>query len=170
MPPEVKTELQLTEEQVRMKSLEIIKDILKANCTGRVDKWQGDSGPMYNLHLRNNGADESPVAEYKTVAELATATVANLKGSGYWIQFEVQEPDGRGQRVAQEVTLWSFAKQGYLVCKGREAFQSTINASVTKSQKKEPKINVDGTEVKAGEKISLNLGVFGGTKDKITVG
>jgi hypothetical protein len=154
----------------KLAQLDIIKNVLLAFFDPKkIEEWPGDKGPMYNLFFKNSKA-ESPIKQFTnkegivvpvtTIGELARHVVANLKNSGYWIQFQVNRPDGRGNTVPTDITMWSYADGGFVVCKGREQFASTITGSVSKSQPKTPKVvDASGNETNLGN-INLNLGLF----------
>jgi hypothetical protein len=155
----------------KLAQLDNIKNILLAFFDPKkIEEWPGDKGPMYNLHFKNPKA-ESPVKQFlnkegvqvpvATIGEFAEHVVANLKNSGYWIQFQVNRPDGRGGTVPTDITMWAYAKNGgFVVCKGREQFASAITGSVSKSQPKQPKVvDASGNETNLGN-INLNLGLF----------
>ncbi len=167
--PETQVEL---EAKARLALLENLKNIILAHLSGRYDIWDGDRGPMFNLYLRNANA-ESPVKEFvnkagetvkiATIGELCHHIVENLRHSGYWINFTVRKPDARGVVTPQTVTLWSYAKQGFVVCRGRESYTDTqIEGTVLKSEPKQPKIvDASGKEV-VGANFKLSFSGFGG--------
>lgn len=159
------------EVKARLQMLENLKAIFISQFSGKVEVWDGTSGPMYNLHFRNPNAEspvkqmenrEGKVVEIKTIADLTAQVVENLRHSGYWINFIVKRPDARGVVTPQTITMWSYAKQGFIVCKGRESFtDSSIEGSVAKSEPKAPKlVDASGKEV-VGANLKLSFSGFG---------
>lgn len=161
----------------KLSALEMLKGIFISHFdTKKIEEWPGDKGPMYNLWFKNANA-LSPFKEFmnkegvavplKTIGDLAGAVVDNLRHSGYWINFKVDRPDGRGGLVPTDITMWSYAKAGFIVCKGKEQFASAITGSVSKSQPKQPKVvDASGNET-TYEKVNLNLGLFASNKGNV---
>ena len=154
----------------RLNALEMLKNIFISQFrTDKIEEWPGNQGPMFNLFFRNPNAispiqkftnKEGVVVEIKTIGDLAGAVVENLRGSGYWIVFNLKKPDGRGGVIPIDVTMWSYAKGGFIVCKGREAFSSVIDGTVTKSTPKAPKVVDDTGKEIAMKDVNLDLGMF----------
>lgn len=134
---------EVTVEDKRQQQLEALASLFKSEATGQIEPWQGLRGPMFNVFLKNDGNNASPVKGASTIKELAEKVIESLKGSSYFIRFKFQVPDGSGGKTEQNATLVSISKQGYLVFAGRERRTVAFTTSVDKIERK---AKVEGLE------------------------
>lgn len=176
--PETKAPVK-DEVKARLELLETLKSIFISHLSGRCESWDGNVGPMYNLFLKNQHAEspikkmtnrDNEVVEINTIGELARQVTKNLKKSGFWIHFNINKPDGKGGVIPIKVDMWSFSERdgGYIVCKGRDAFTTSVSGSVSKTEPKKVVVKDEQGNETEMKDYTADFSLFSGSQGNVS--
>jgi len=99
--------------------------------TGEVEPWDGNKGPMVSYFLKNKGQTAGPKG-HKTQADFVRALLVSLKGTGFYIRFNFNLPDGSGGMKNAHGTLISVSKDNNLTFACRDRIKASFTTEVDK--------------------------------------
>ena len=138
-----------------LEMLEASSVFLQKNTTGEIEPWAGRRGPMITCFLKQNGNNPGPKG-HKTVRDFAVDLLKRLKGTGYYIKFRFQLPDGAGGQKVQLGTFISVSPEGNLTFACRERIQSQFTVGVEKVVRTTPILEVEDIQTELALEVEDN--------------
>jgi len=123
--------------------------------TGEIEPWDGNKGPMVSYFLKNKGLNEGPKG-HKTQADFVRALLLSLKGTGFYIRFNFNVPDGSGGMKNAYGTLISVSKDNNLTFACRDRIKAKFTTEVDQVElNSEVEDLIPATEVEELEDLTV---------------